>query len=194
MLKRIESSILKGYLYTCVYSSIIHNVQNVEVAQAFIDRWISKMWCIYATEHYSASKRKGTVTHATTCMNLEGIMLSDIIRHMHKKIHYDSIYMRYFSSVQSLNRVRLFATPWTAACQASLLITNSQSLFRLMSIERVMPSNHLIFCCPFSSHLHSFPASGSFQVSQFLASGGQSIGVSASTSVLTMRYLEWSNS
>ena len=53
-----------------------------------------------------------------------------------------------FSSVQSLSRVRLFATPWTAACQASLSITNSQSLLKLMSIELVMPSNHLAFCCP----------------------------------------------
>ena len=53
-----------------------------------------------------------------------------------------------FSSVQSLSCVRLFATPWTAACQASLSITNSQSLLKLMSIESVMPSNHLIFCHP----------------------------------------------
>ena len=53
-----------------------------------------------------------------------------------------------FSSVQSLSRVRLFATPWTAAHQASLSITNSQSLFKLMSIESVMPSNHLIPCHP----------------------------------------------
>ena len=51
-----------------------------------------------------------------------------------------------FSSVQSLSRVRLFVTPWTAACQASLPITNSQSLLKLMSIESVMPSNHLILC------------------------------------------------
>ena len=50
--------------------------------------------------------------------------------------------------VQSLSRVRLFATPWTAACQASLSITNSQSLLKLMSIESVMPSNHLILCRP----------------------------------------------
>ena len=50
------------------------------------------------------------------------------------------------SSVQSLSHVRLFATPWTAACQASLSITNSQSLLKLMSIEPVMPSNHLILC------------------------------------------------
>ena len=53
-----------------------------------------------------------------------------------------------FSSVQSLTRVWLFATPWTTACQASLFITNSQSLPKLMSIESVMPSNHLIFCRP----------------------------------------------
>ena len=52
------------------------------------------------------------------------------------------------SSVQSLSHVRLPATPWTAACQASLSITNSQSLLKLMSIESVMPSNHLILCHP----------------------------------------------
>ena len=51
-----------------------------------------------------------------------------------------------FSSVQSLSCVQLFATPWTAACQASLSITNSQSLLKLMSIESVMPSNNLILC------------------------------------------------
>ena len=53
------------------------------------------------------------------------------------------------SSVQSLSRVRLFATPWTAVCQASLSITNSWSLPKLMSIESVMLSSHLILCCPF---------------------------------------------
>ena len=55
----------------------------------------------------------------------------------------------YFSSVQSLSRVQLFATPWTAACQASLSITNSRSLLKLMPIELVMPSSHLILCHPF---------------------------------------------
>ena len=53
-----------------------------------------------------------------------------------------------FSSVQSLSRVQLLETPWTAARQASLSITNSQSLPKLMSIELVMPSSHLILCCP----------------------------------------------
>ena len=53
-----------------------------------------------------------------------------------------------FSSVQLLSRVRLFVTPWTAACQASLSITNSRSLLKLMSIESVIPSNHLVLCHP----------------------------------------------
>ena len=53
-----------------------------------------------------------------------------------------------FSSVQSLSHVRLFVTPWTAACQASLSITNSRSLLKLMSFRSVMPSNHLILCYP----------------------------------------------
>ena len=57
-------------------------------------------------------------------------------------------YKEEFSSVQLLSHVRLFVTPWTAACQASLSITNSQSLLKLMSIESLMPSNHLILCCP----------------------------------------------
>ena len=70
-----------------------------------------------------------------------------------------------------------------AAHQTSLSITNCWSLPKLMSIELVMPSNHLI---PFSSCLQSFPASGSFQMSQLFVSVGQSIGVSASISVLPM--------
>ena len=92
-----------------------------------------------------------------------------------------------FSSVQSLSHVQLFATPWTTARQASLSITNSWRLLKVMSIESVMPSNNLILChVPFSSCLQSFPASGSFQMSQFFASGDQSIGISALASVLPM--------
>ena len=96
-----------------------------------------------------------------------------------------------FSSVQSLSRVRLFVTPWTAAHQASLSITNSWSLLKLMSITLVMPFNHLILFIPFSSCLQSFLASGSYPVSQFFASGGQSTGVSASASVLPMNIQDW---
>ena len=58
------------------------------------------------------------------------------------------IYSGIFSSVQSLSHLQLFGTPWTAACQASLSITNSWSMFKLMSVKSVMPSNHLILYCP----------------------------------------------
>ena len=78
-----------------------------------------------------------------------------------------------FQSVQSLSHVQFFATPWTPAGQASLSITNSWSLLKLMSIELVMPSNHFILCHPLLLNLQSFPVSGSFQVSPFFASGGQ---------------------
>ena len=84
------------------------------------------------------------------------------------------------SSVQLLSHVRLFATLWTAACQASLSITNFQSLLKLMSIEWVMPSNRFILVVPFSPCPQSFPASESFPMSQLLTLSGQSIGVSAS--------------
>ena len=68
---------------------------------------------------------------------------------------YDSLI---YSSVQSLSRVQLFATPWTAARQASLSITNSRSLLKFMSIESVMPSNHLILCRPFLLLPSIFPS------------------------------------
>ena len=91
---------------------------------------------------------------------------------------------REYNTVDQLSRVRLFATPWTAAHQTSLSIANSQSLLKLVSIESVMPSNCLILYRPLLLPLQPFPASGSFPISQFFPSGGQSIGVSASASVL----------
>ena len=97
-----------------------------------------------------------------------------------------SVYQSQFHvvDVQSLSCVWLFASLWTAARQASLSFPISWSLLKLMSIELMIPSNHLILCRPFSSCLQSFPASGSFPMSRFFASGGQSIGASASGSVL----------
>ena len=95
-------------------------------------------------------------------------------------------YKQMLSSVQSLSHVQLFVTPWTATCQASLFITNSQSLLKLSSNESVMPSNHLIFCCLLLLPPSIFPGIQSFQMSQLFASGGQSTGDSASASVLPM--------
>ena len=94
--------------------------------------------------------------------------------------------------VPLLSHVQLFATPWTAAHKASLSFTISWSLLKLMSIESVMPSNCLILCHPFSSCPQRLPASGSFPMNQLFTWGGQSIGVSASASVLPMNIQDWS--
>ena len=69
-----------------------------------------------------------------------------------------ALYRNSISSVQSLSRVQLFETPWAAARQASLSITNSRSLLKFMSIESVMPSNHLILCCPLLLPPSIFPS------------------------------------
>ena len=97
------------------------------------------------------------------------------------------------SSVQSLSRVQLFATPWIAAHQASLSNTNSRSSLRLTSIESVMPSSHLILCVPFSSCPQSLPASESFPMSQLFA-WRESTGVSALASFLPKKSQGWSPS
>ena len=98
-----------------------------------------------------------------------------------------------FSSVQSLSRVRLFATPLITEHQASLSITNSQSPSKLMCIESIMPSSHLILCrLLLLLPPKSLPASGSFPMSQLFTWGGRSIGVSVSASVLPMNTQDWS--
>ena len=94
-------------------------------------------------------------------------------------------------SVQSLSRVRLFATPWTTARQASLSITNSRSLPNSFPLNQWCHLTISSSVVPFPSCLQSFPASGSFQMSQLFTSGGQNIGVSASTSVLPMNTQDW---
>ena len=92
----------------------------------------------------------------------------------------NSLY-KVISSVQSLSRVWLVASPWTAARRASLSITNSQSLLKVMSVESVMPSNHLILYRPLLL----------LSLSQFFTSGGQSIRASASAWVLPMNIQDW---
>ena len=94
-----------------------------------------------------------------------------------------SIDMNQFSPVQSCLTL---CDPIDCSNQASLSITNSRSLLKLTYIESLMPSNHLTLCHPLFSYFQSSPASGSFQMSQLFTSGGQSIGVSASATVLPM--------
>ena len=94
------------------------------------------------------------------------------------------------SSVQ-FSHVWLFATPWITTCQASLSITKSWSILKRMSIESVIPSSHLILYCPLLLLTPMLPVSGSLPMSQHFTWGGQSIGVSASASVLPMNIQDW---
>ena len=105
-------------------------------------------------------------------------------------IGYQGKMIYHFNSVQSLSHVWLFMTPWTAARQDSLSITNSWSLLKLMSIVLVMPSNHHPLSSP-SPLAFNLPGSGSFQMSLFFASGVQNIGVSSSASVLPVNIQNW---
>ena len=96
-----------------------------------------------------------------------------------------------FTLVQLLSCVWLFATPWTAACQASLSIINSRSLFKFMSIELVMPSNHLILCRPFLLTPAIFPSIRVFSSESALHMRWPKYWVSTSTSVLPTNTSDW---
>ena len=93
--------------------------------------------------------------------------------------------------VLSLSRVRLIVTAWTAVHQASLSITNSRSLLGLMSIKSVIPSSHLILCHPLFLLPSIFPSIRVFLMSRLFTPGGQSIGASASASVLSVNIQDW---
>ena len=104
---------------------------------------------------------------------------------------YNGIFSQ-FSSVQSLSHVWLFVTPWTAAHQASLSITNSQSSLKLTSIESVMPSSHLTFCCFLLLLFPMPPSIRVFSNESTLHMRWPSIGVSALASVLPINTQDWS--
>ena len=97
----------------------------------------------------------------------------------------------FFSSVQSFSCVRFFMTPCTAARQASLSSTNPHSLLKLMSIDSVMPNNHLILCHPLLILPSIFLSIRVFSMGQLFSSGGKSIGVSDSPSVLPINIQDW---
>ena len=121
--------------------------------------------------HATHSKNKQTTKENTSgdFAEIEKLTMKFILKRIEKVT---LKFILNLSRVQSLSHVRLFVTPWTVAHQASLSITNSQSLLKLMPIVSVMPSNHLILCCPLLLYLQSFSATGSFPMSQFFASGG----------------------
>ena len=115
---------------------------------------------IYPSQIHCAAREKRRVLHTfTLCLTKlpevsvvtvprREILLMGTLQSMRLCEHRQNQQLYQFSSVQSLSHVQLFATPWTVTHQASLSITSSQSLLKLMSVESVMPSNHLILCCP----------------------------------------------
>ena len=122
----------------------------------------------------------------TTCMEMEGADHRQGTEERMTGQQQHLLQMGKHVSIQLLGCVQLFVTPWTAAHKASLSITNSWSLLKLISIELVIPSNHLILCRPLLLLPQSFPALGSFPKGQFFASHGRSAGAPASASVLPM--------
>ena len=100
-------------------------------------------WCMAKPIQYCKVKKKILLYYTTMLL-----FYYNKCTYIFEYIFNYFLIMHQFSSVQSLSCVRLFATPWTAACQASLSITNSRSSLRLTSIESVMPSSHLILGCP----------------------------------------------
>ena len=117
-------------------------------------------------------------SHKETQMNLQCILMH--IKINQKKLNtlwfqlYDSLKKVQISSVQSLSHVRLFVTPQIPACQASLSITNSWSLLKLISMESVMPSNHLVLCHPLLLPPSIFP---SIRVFKWVSSSHQAVQV-----------------
>ena len=109
---------------------------------------LSQRWlhCFPPTTYYVVTVLKDIPTWNNTCIPESSVKLS-------RNRYYVS-----FSSVQLFSPVQLFATLWTAACQASLSITNFQSLLKLMSIESMMLSNHFILCCPLRLPYSIFPS------------------------------------
>ena len=101
-------------------------------------------WYMAKPIQYCKVKKKIILLYYTTML----LFYYNKCTHIFEYIFNYFLTMHQFSSVQSLSRVRLFATPWSAACQASLSITNPRSPPKPMSIELVMPSNHLILCHP----------------------------------------------
>ena len=118
--------------------------------------------------------------------------MTEWLSQCYRRVNSLPIWLFQCCSVQSLSCVQLFVTLWTAACPASLSITNSWSLPNSCPLSQWCHPTISSSVVPFSSCPQSFPASGSFQMSQLFASGSQSTGVSASRSVLPMNTQDWS--
>ena len=159
------------HLYTpCV---VQHVAFDMILITRYVSKWMVQMFMFWIYLKYICDR--------TRYCNLPCVLF-------YRKEQYYPHFVKYFpqfSSVQLLSCVQLFATPWTAARQTCLSITNPQSPPKPMSIESVMPSTHLSSAAPFSFWLQCFLAAGCFPMSGLFSSGGQIITrPSTSASVL----------
>ena len=181
---RIESGVSKRYLYTHIHSSIIHNSQGVEATQVSINRWMDKQNGVYTYKGISYSLEKEGDSDAG--YNTDKSWKQYVKRNKRTNIVWFHLWDP-FAVVHLLHSCPTFYDPMS--CWASVSFTISWSLLKLMSVELVMPSNHLILCTPLSSCPQSFPASVSFPMTQPFISGAQRIRASAS--VLSMNIQGW---
>ena len=152
------------------------------MADGFIDVIIELLQSVTGTQRR---------TNQETCREVNGIKQKTIILAWHWDFKFLQLY-EVVVVVQLLSHVQIFVIPWTAVLQASLSFNFSWNLLKLLSIESVMPSIHLVLCLPLSSCLQTFPASGSFLMSWLFTSCGQNIRASASASVLLVNIQDWS--
>ena len=162
-----------GYLYTQTHCSIIHNSQEVETTQTSTGVWIKEVLYLHVMEYYSAFKRNDIVIHATTCTKLEDIQFSSV---------------QFSRSVVSDSLQPHESQHARPPCPSPTPGVHSNSRPSSRWCHPAISSSVV----PFSSCPQSLPASESFPMSQLFAWGGQSIGVSASASVLPMNTQDWS--
>ena len=174
------------------------NAQNSQMTPHYIAQWWLWRWqSPQLWWRFWVLKGKQTLFSRVraVCFNISGGLLKDILKDLPLFPLFWNSQMAQAATggaadaVQFLSRVQLSATPWTAARQASLAITISGSLLKLMSIELLMPSNHLVLSCPLLLLPSIFPSIKVFSSDWLFASGGQSIGASAS--VLPMNIQDW---
>ena len=161
-----EDSHGEGKVYPLWYSGLENSIDCIV-------HGVAKSWTQLSDFHFHFSDMINIESLVGICFTFVWVMSFSFI----KKCALQNLYIKHIVAIQSLGLVQLFGTLRTVARHASLSSTIFHSLLRFMSIESVMPSNHLILCCPFSSCLQSFPASGPFAVSWLFASGDQSTGV-----------------
>ena len=187
-------------MYPHIYSQLIYDyrIKNIQWWKGSIYKKCWEKLDTYMQKEETRTLPLGSypwvLTQNGKDLNVRSETIKPLEENISSKLSDNSLGDDFFDLTPSENHSVMFNFLWPHGlhhARASLSITFSQKLLKLMSIESVMPSNHLIFCCPFSSCLQSFPASGSFPMRWLVTSGGQSIGASVSASVLPKNVQNW---